>query len=149
MFRQRRLGPGGSLTAPKSAICTDKCLIIVYSSALGLRRSYDVIPYKQIISVRLEHGIVSSAVFIKAQGLENAEIHTDVKDERSIHGLRKFDAETFADYIHRKIETAAGGVREHHEHAEMAGAYVYCSGCGSKNSTAAQFCAHCGSGIAP
>src|SRR5271169_2472068 len=67
---QRRVGPGGSVTVPTSVIATDKRIIIVNRATLGLRHDYEVIPYSTISSVRLEHGIISSSVFIRVNGYD-------------------------------------------------------------------------------
>ena len=56
--QQRRVGPGGDMINPTSVVATDKRIIIVNKTTLGLRKDYEVIPYRQIASVRLKKGII-------------------------------------------------------------------------------------------
>jgi hypothetical protein len=69
-FKQRMIGPGGSVTVPTSVIVTDNRVIIVNRATLGFRKDYEVIPYPKITSVRLEGGIISSSVFIRVEGYD-------------------------------------------------------------------------------
>ena len=63
-FKQRMVGPGGSITVPTTVVVTDNRVIIVNRATLGFRKDYEVIPYQRITSVRLEGGIISSSVCI-------------------------------------------------------------------------------------
>ncbi len=142
--RQRRVGPGGSVTVPTSVIATDKRLIIVNKATLGVRKDYEVILYRQITSVRFEKGIISSSVFIRVQGYDKDQgLLKNGKEEGEIDGLNNTDAKTLADYVNQMLvyggssggnEPAAGGD----------GSPVFCSKCGTRNSTGSEFCSKCG-----
>lgn len=140
---QRRVGPGGSVTTPTTVVATDKRVIIVNRASLGIRKDFEAIPYRQIASVRLEHGIVSSSVFIRVEGYDTDKgLLKNGKEEGEIDGLRNSDAKALADEINRRIlnageQTAAGG----------AGGNVFCTKCGARNSAGSNFCAKCGAPI--
>lgn len=146
---QRRIGPGGSVTTPTTVITTDKRLIILNRASLGIRKDYEVIPYRQITSVRLEHGIISSSVFIRVQGYDRDKgLLKNGKEEGEIDGLRNREAQELADYLSRRSEQegeiedkSAGGLNQTDR---KIGAYIYCSRCGTKDSADAKFCSRCG-----
>lgn len=150
--KQRSVGPGGSVTAPTSVICTNMRIIIVNRATLGLRKDYEVIPYKQITSVRLEHGLVSSSVFIRVQGYDRDKgLLKDGREEGEIDGLHNGEAAALADYINKKISAAAEAPQPSAQNApaqgqadSTIGAYVYCTNCGSKDKVGAKFCQNCG-----
>ena len=147
--RQRRIGPGGSITTPTTVITTDKRLIILNRTSLGFRKDYEVIPYRQIASVSLENGVISSSVFIRMQGYDRDTGPNDSgKEEGEINGLRSDEARALADYLSRRIEqisvageTGTGGMGGTERGM---GADVYCSKCGTKNDKSAKFCSKCG-----
>jgi hypothetical protein len=143
---QRRVGPGGSMTTPTTVIATDKRLIILNRASLGIRRDYEVIPYKQITSIRLEHGIISSSVFIRVQGYDrDTGLLQKGKEEGEIDGLRNAEAHELADYLNRKVYEEDAPEDEGPAPVDKAiGAYVYCSQCGTKDSADAKFCSKCG-----
>lgn len=147
--KQRRLGPGGSLTAPTSVICTNKRLIIVDRAAMGLRKDFEVIQYKQITSVRFERGIVSSSVFIRIQGYDRSKgILAQGKDEGQIEGLSNKEASDLADYINKKISAEEHLISDvepkNPADADGVGAYVYCGKCGHKDRAGMKYCENCG-----
>ena len=145
---QRRVGPGGSMTTPTTVITTDKRLIILNRASLGMRKDYEVIPYRQITSVRLEHGIISSSVFIRVQGYDRDQgLLKNGKEEGEIDGLRNNDAKELADYLSKRqeqIEQVAEGDEPQGQMDNGMGAYVYCSKCGTKDNAGAKFCSKCG-----
>ena len=143
---QRRVGPGGSVTTPTTVITTDKRLIILNRASMGLRKDYEVIPYRQITSVRLEHGIISSSVFIRVEGYDRDQgLLKNGNEEGEIDGLRNADAQELADYLNRRIDSAGdSGVAGSSQADSSIGAYVYCSKCGTKDSAGAKFCSKCG-----
>ncbi len=149
--KQRMLGPGGAVTTPTSVIGTNMRLIIVNRATLGLRKDYEVIPYRQITSVRLEHGIISSSVFIRVQGYDRDKgLLKNGKEEGEIDGLHSKDANELADYLNKKISQGGAEPQPQARAEEKAqadssiGAYVYCSNCGYKDSVGAKFCDNCG-----
>lgn len=145
--RQRRVGPGGSMTTPTSVIATDKRIIILNRASLGIRQDYEVIPYRQVSSVRLEHGVISSSVFIRVQGYDvDKGLLKNGKQEGEIDGLSNKDAQVLTDFINRKIEDA--GTADSGSGGDMdsgVGGYIYCNSCGTKNPSGARFCSKCGS----
>jgi hypothetical protein len=151
--KQRRIGPGGSLMTPSTVVVTDKRLILVNRASLGMRQDYEVIPYNAIVSVRLEHGIISSSVFIRVEGYSRDEgLLKNGDQEGEIDGLRNKDAIELADYINKKLENRYDGQAVMDQEATAkgeqidsgVGAYVYCNNCGTKNLASAKFCSKCG-----
>lgn len=67
--RQSRVMPGGSLTTPNIIFATDKRLIIRDPRSLGLRQSIEDISYDRITSARLDEGVLSSSIILRAPGL--------------------------------------------------------------------------------
>ncbi|MDE1823350.1 MAG: PH domain-containing protein, partial [Candidatus Micrarchaeota archaeon] len=54
---QSRMAPGGNRVVPSFIVATDRRVIMVNRSALGLRGDYESIPYEKITEVRLDKGI--------------------------------------------------------------------------------------------
>ena len=68
--KQSRMKPGGSaLASPNTVFATDKRVIIRNPTMLGMRENIEDIPYDKMTSVKLEKGIFSSTVLIRAPGL--------------------------------------------------------------------------------
>ena len=68
--KQSRMKPGGSAFAtPNIVFATDKRVIIRNPTMLGMRENIEDIPYDKMTSVKLEKGIFSSTVLIRAPGL--------------------------------------------------------------------------------
>lgn len=154
-IKQRRFMPGGSLITPTTVVVTDKRLIIINRASLGLRQDYEVVPYNAIVSVRLEHGIITSTVFVRVQGYEaDKGLLGGGKQEGEIDGLKNKDAVELSDYINKKIEERLDAQADvdkeiSKQHLDSGvGAYVYCNKCGTKNTASAKFCAKCGASIA-
>ena len=145
MVRQKRFGPGGNVIDPTLVVGTNKRIIIASRESFGLRKDYQVVPYKQIASVRLEHGMVSSTVMIRLQGYDVGQgLLKTGKDEGEIDGLTREDAQALADFIEKRI---SGEQAEDGEPARAAGgrgSYGYCPHCGAKRSSGAKYCASCG-----
>ncbi len=148
--KQRRVGPGGSVMTPTSVVATNKRLIILNRATLGIRRDYEVILYRQITSVRLERGMVSSSVFVRVQGYDTDKgLLKNGKQEGEIDGLNNNDAKALADFINQQLAefNGAGPAAEQggeQEERAAQGAYVYCSSCGARNDADALFCTSCG-----
>lgn len=150
--RQRRVGPGGSMVTPTSVIVTNKRLIIVNKESLGMRKDIESIPYKQITSVRLEHGIISSSVFVRVEGYDTDKgfLKNTGKQEGEIEGLKNNDAKEITEYINNMIagDGADGsGVQQTQQPQQAAapkGKYVFCSKCGARMDAGAKFCDKCG-----
>src|SRR5919107_3025655 len=68
--KQSRMKPGGSaLATPNIVFATDKRVIIRNPTMLGMRENIEDIPYDKMTSVKLEKGVFSSTVLIRAPGL--------------------------------------------------------------------------------
>jgi hypothetical protein len=68
--KQSRMKPGGSAVAtPNIVFATDKRVIIRNPTMLGMRENIEDIPYNKMTSVKLEKGIFSSTILIRAPGL--------------------------------------------------------------------------------
>ncbi|MDQ3837330.1 MAG: PH domain-containing protein [Thermoproteota archaeon] len=68
--KQSRMKPGGSAFAtPNIVFATDKRIIIRNPTMLGMRENIEAIPYGKITSVKLEKGVFSSTIVIRAPGL--------------------------------------------------------------------------------
>ncbi len=143
--RQRRVGPGGSVTAPTSVLATDKRIIILNRATLGIRQDYEVIPYRQVTSVRLEHGVISSSVFIRVQGYDKDQgLLKNGREEGEIDGLSNSDAKALADFLNRKLDDSNSSSGSGQEDGGLGG-FRYCTKCGTKNPDSARFCSKCGS----
>ncbi|MGD0729324.1 MAG: zinc-ribbon domain-containing protein [Candidatus Micrarchaeaceae archaeon] len=149
-IKQRRIGPGGSMITPTSVVVTDKRLVIINRATLGFRQDYEVIPYNAITTVRLEHGIISSSVFIRVQGYDRDKgLLPGNKEEGEIDGLRNKDAVELTDYINKKIEERLDAQTEVDKEISgkvdaQGGAYIFCTKCGTKNDATSRFCIKCG-----
>jgi hypothetical protein len=70
--KQSRIRPGGSaLTTPNTIFATDRRLLIRNPTMLGMRENVEDIPYDKITSVKLEKGMFSSTIVIRAPGLSD------------------------------------------------------------------------------
>jgi hypothetical protein len=68
--KQSRMKPGGSVLAtPNIVFATDRRVIIRNPTMLGMRENIEDIPYDKMTSVKLEKGVFSSTVLIRAPGL--------------------------------------------------------------------------------
>ena len=68
--KQSRMRPGGSaLATPNIVFATDKRIIIRNPTMLGMRENIEDIPYDKMTSVKLEKGVFSSTILIRAPGL--------------------------------------------------------------------------------
>ncbi len=155
-IKQRRFLPGGSLITPTTVVVTDKRLIIINRASLGFRQDYEVVPYNALVSVRLEHGIITSTVFVRVQGYDTDRglLGGGGKQEGEIDGLKNKDAVELVDYINKKIEERLDATNEvekdvqAREHIDNAvGSYVYCTKCGTKNNSTSKFCSKCGASL--
>ena len=143
--KQRRIGPGGSVTVPSSIVLTDKRVLIVNRATLGIRHDYEVIPYSAITSVRLEQGIISSSVFIRVLGYDTDKgLLKNGKQEGEIDGLRRNDANELSSYINFKLGQRTAPASEERTPDANVGGYIFCRKCGTKNPAGSNFCSGCG-----
>jgi len=150
-FKQRRIGPGADLVNPSTVIVTDKRVIIVNRATLGFRQDYEAIPYSNIVSVRLEHGLISSSVFIRIQGFAPTSEKGLLKpgdNEGEIDGLSHRNAIELNDYLNKKLEykeDIASQSRQQHPDGTPG---EYCNNCGTKNKAGSRYCSKCGAKLA-
>jgi hypothetical protein len=142
--RQRRVGPGGSVITPTSVVGTDKRVIIINKTSMGIRKDFEIIPYDEIASVRFEHGVISSSVFIRVRGFDTDRgLLESGRQEGEIDGLNNKDAAVLSDFLNRKISDEASAKTTLSDDRK-GGLYVYCSNCGARMSASAKFCSKCG-----
>jgi len=111
--KQSRVKPGGSMMTPSVILATDKRLIIRDPSALGLRQSVEDITYANITSARLQKGVFSSSIMLRAPGLStmaekqfNWIAFAKGSNEGEIDAIPKEKAEKIVDIIKVGIEKA-------------------------------------------
>ena len=76
------LKPGSSLITPNTIFATTKKIILRNPSALGLRQNVEIYPYEKIVDVKLEKGMLSSAIEINVPGsIYDGYIEAIPKDE--------------------------------------------------------------------
>jgi hypothetical protein len=144
-FKQRMIGPGGSVTVPTSVVVTDNRVIIINRATLGLRKDYEVIPYSKIASVRLEKGIISSSVFVRVQGYDHdTGLLKNGREEGEIDGLHGNDAKDLAEFLNTKINQAIEPKQPGTQLDSNVGGYTFCPKCGTKNLGSSKFCTSCG-----
>ena len=75
---------GGSMFTPNTLIVTDKKLILRNPSALGLRQKLEIFQYDSIVDMKLEQGVLSSALDINVHGLGYSRIDAISKEDADI-----------------------------------------------------------------
>ncbi|AIF82183.1 Short C-terminal domain [Candidatus Nitrososphaera evergladensis SR1] len=111
--RQSRVKPGGSLTTPNIIFATNKRLIIRDPRSLGLRQSIEDISYDRITSARIDQGMLSSRIILRAPGLSTiAEKKLDGitmgsdSNEGQIEAIPKDKAEKIIEAVNQGIQRA-------------------------------------------
>jgi len=89
------LKPGGSLITPDTIFATTKKIIIRHPSALGLRHNIESYPYEKIVDVKLEKGMLSSAIDINVPGSLY---------DGYIEAIPKDDAEELLNFIYERMK---------------------------------------------
>ena len=87
--------PGSSLITPDTIFATTKKIIIRNPSALGLRQNIEIYNYEQIVDVKLEKGMFSSAIEINVPGSSY---------DGYIDAIPKDEAEKLLKIIYERIE---------------------------------------------
>ncbi len=143
--RQRRVGPGGSVVTPTSVVATNRRIIIINRETLGLRHDIESVPYDHVTSVRWEHGIISSSVFLRVAGFatEKGFLKGSGEQEGEIEGLNNNDAQELSDYVEKMI-SGEGKPAAAPANAGGAGGSKFCANCGAKLDPGAKFCSKCG-----
>lgn len=111
--KQSRVRPGGSIVTPNTIFATDKRLLIMDPSAFGLRQSVEDIRYDKITSARLEKGVFSSKIILRAPGFStmaqkkfNLLAFASGSDEGEIEAIPKDKAEKLLEIIKKGMEAA-------------------------------------------
>jgi hypothetical protein len=96
--------------------------------------------------VRLEHGIISSSVFIRVQGYSTDQgLLEKGKQEGEIDGLNNKDAQALSDFINKKLDvTTPDDQTTADDSDERPGGFIYCNSCGERNPISSKFCSKCG-----
>lgn len=149
--RQRRVGPAGDLINPTSVVATNKRIIIVNKTTLGIRKDFESIAYKQITSVRMEKGIISSAVFVRVEGYDTDKgfLKGSGRQEGMIDGLNNTDAKLLSDWIEKMIsgEIPDGGPALRANTGAQGAKGSFCENCGAMLPPGAKFCTRCGAKV--
>ena len=111
--KQSRNIPGGAIiSSPNTVVATDKRLIIRNPTMLGMRENVEDIPYDKITSVKLEKGLFSSTVLIRAPGLSDMSQMSHMSgliawgrgEDGAIDALPKEKAEQLVKIIKERME---------------------------------------------
>lgn len=144
---QRRIGPGGALIFPKIIVATGNRIIIGSRKMMGIHKDFDVITYRAIRNVKLEHGLVSSTVIIASEFFGRPSEHI-AEEFGKIFGLRYNDAIRLVEFIDKKISDPAVHAEATVENENVAGLprekSMACRACGAKNSVYSNYCSVCG-----
>ena len=144
---QRRIGPGGALIFPKIVVATNERVIIGSRKMWGIHRDFEVIAYRAIRDVKLEHGLVSSTVIIASEFYGRSLSEQMPEEYGKIFGLRYNDAIRLVEFLDKKISDYAAHaetVTESGEIIKQGERPVACRSCGTKNSVYSNYCSVCG-----
>ncbi len=144
--RQRRIGPGGSMITPTSVIATNRRIIIVNKTAMGIRKDIESIPYKNVTSVRWEHGIITSSVFLRVQGFDTDKgFLKKGREEGEIDGLSNGQARDLSSYVQKMISGDGGnGGESATQDGGNGDNGSFCRKCGAPLPKGSNFCPKCG-----
>jgi hypothetical protein len=113
--KQSRMKPGGSaLATPNIVFATDRRVVIRNPTMLGMRENIEDIPYDKMTSVKLEKGVFSSTVLIRAPGLSEMSRISKTSgliawgrgEDGQIDGLPKDKGERLFTVIRERIDGA-------------------------------------------
>ena len=120
--KQSRVKPGGSMMTPSIIFATEKRLIIRDPSALGLRQSVEDITFASITSARLQKGVFSSSIMLRAAGLStlsekkfNWIVFARGSNEGEIDAIPKDKAEKIVEIIKKGIERSHAAAAVHQQ----------------------------------
>lgn len=145
-IKQRKIGPGGDFITPTTIAATQTRLIIVYRTSFGMRKYYEVIPYRRITSVRIEHGLISSSLHFHVLGVDADRVMSTGRAEGVIDGLRPGEATAFGNFINGKISDSSIGTSSSKDiDTELNPVTaIFCRACGSREASSSNFCRNCG-----
>ena len=117
--KQSRGKPGGSLVTPNTIFATDKRLLIRDPSSFGLRQSVEDIGFDKITSARLEKGVFSSKIVLRAPGFStmaekrfNLIAFASGSDEGEMEAIPKDKAEKLLEIIKKGMDSAKSQGRQ-------------------------------------
>ena len=93
--KQSKLAPGGSKLTPNTIFATDRRLIIRNPTMLGARQNIEFFDYDQITNIKLEKGVLSSAIVVTYPGIR--------PDDGEINAIPKDKAENILEIVRRAI----------------------------------------------
>jgi late competence protein required for DNA uptake (superfamily II DNA/RNA helicase) len=148
--RQRRVGPGGSILDPSIIVATNERLLLIKDVlSLHLREDIDAVPYANITYVKLEHGLISSALLIGVLAYGQATEYPS--GTMTVEGLRYKDALELQQLIDKMIiklkgKSATETVTEMPPRMATSKEKwkVLCKRCGVMNDFQAHYCSNCG-----
>ena len=145
--RQRKFGPGMAIINPTVVVATDRRLILINRTTLGIRKDIESIPYGRITSIRFENGLISASVYVRIEGYTSSQGETGFlkpgMQEGEIFGLTKGDAKALTDVIDGII-TRAQPVFGPSQPQQQPPPQKICKKCGTANNPSAKFCEKCG-----
>jgi len=103
--KQGRVRPGGSLITPSTIIVTNKRIMIIDPSKLGLQKRIQSYPISAIFGVELINGVTGSTISLKVPGAEGVEELT------AVTALPKGKAREIYNLILEQIEGVKVGYR--------------------------------------
>ncbi|MDE1851462.1 MAG: PH domain-containing protein [Candidatus Micrarchaeota archaeon] len=114
--RQKRRS--GAVIAPSVVIVTRQRLVIVHRWAAGLKSDITFIPYQNIVSVRIGHGVLFSSVSVRVKGspTDNEPAQRNTKNEGRANGFSKRDAEAIFFHVNSIVKEYENQVMERHYH---------------------------------
>ena len=113
--KQSRMKPGGSVTAtPNVIFAIDRRVTIRNPTMLGMCENIDDISYDKIISVKLEKGVFSATILIRARGLSEMSRLSKLsgllawsrEGDGQIHAISKDKAEQLLTIMKQRMERA-------------------------------------------
>jgi hypothetical protein len=107
MVRQQKLHKE---IAPTIFVITNERVIVIARRLVPNKIDVDSIPFKDIMAVRFEEGIIFSSVFLRLTGTMPKEGFLGGGEEHAgeLTGLSKEDAKMVSDYIEKAITPASG-----------------------------------------
>ncbi|MGI0141889.1 MAG: PH domain-containing protein [Candidatus Micrarchaeales archaeon] len=90
---------GGSLSSPSIIVATNKRLILVTKPLFGLYQDYEILHYKQIVGIRVTHGIFTSSIYIATNGTQTHSAMHHNASNSTISGIYKGVGGMIASYL--------------------------------------------------
>jgi hypothetical protein len=153
--RQRRVGPGGSILRPSVIVATNERLLLLKDVlSLHLREDIETIPYANMTYVKIEHGLISSALLIGVLGF-GRQMTEFPSGTMAVEGLRYTDAVSLEQLIDKMIIKIRGKEPAEtfttnppaEEMRSKESWRVMCKRCKTMNDFEARYCSSCGTAL--